>query len=508
MRMPLLLPATLAAAMLLPSCAGRMTGEGRAPGVAGLDALFSGGEMHPDAHWGVRVETMEGGVLYDHNGERGFVPASILKLVTTAAALDLLGPDYTFETTVEMTGTLRGDGTLEGDLVIVGSGDPSLGSWHLGPESTREAVFARWIEALRGAGVTAVEGRVLGDGRFFTPEYIHTGWNYGDLPHWYATGSSGLAMEENAWRCEIHPADSTGEPAGLVMNPDTSYFTVINRTTTLPPGAPSDAGVVNFLVEGNVFLLSRGVARGDGPVQARGAVWDGARYAAHLFREELLRAGIAVSGEALNILQLADPAAMDAPGGRVRLDGYTSPPLSLLCEVMNRESHNFYAEQILRTLGRVEAGEGSYGAGVSVVRSWMEGIGAPAMEGFNMRDGSGLAGGNILQPRHLTHVLRWAHTGAGTEAKRAFRQSLAAAAGSDWLRRRMAPIREGSNVEAKTGYIGPSRTIAGTITNSSGDMLAFAILANNHSAPIDGIDGAADATLIYLSHSTKEDFGL
>lgn len=503
MRIGLLPAAAVLFLPLLLSCAaGRVSG---ARGVAGLDALFTGGEMLPDAHWGVRVETMDGEVLYDHNGAKGFSPASTLKIITTAAALDLLGPDYTFQTTLEMAGTIHDDGTLEGDLLITGSGDPSFGSWHLDPENEREAILTAWADAVHGAGIRAIDGRVIGDGRFFTAEYIHPGWNYGDLPRWYATGSSGLAIEENAWRCEMLPGDSVGDPVRLTMIPDTSYFTVINTATTAPAGERSTAGAVNYLVEGNTFLFTRQLAIDEGLRVERGAVWDGTRYAAHLFREELIRRGIAVSGDAVNIRQLANPPAIDEPDARTPLATHTSPPLARLCEVLNRESHNFFADQILRTLGRVESGEGSYGAGTAVVKAWMEAGGAPAMEAFSMRDGGGLAAANVIQPRHLTHVLRWGHQ-EDSPARAAFRRSLAAASESPWLRGRMAHLREGTVYTAKTGYIGFARTIAGTITNAQGEHLAFAILCNNHAASIDEVDGAVDATLIFLSHSTREDF--
>ncbi|MCC5878112.1 MAG: D-alanyl-D-alanine carboxypeptidase/D-alanyl-D-alanine-endopeptidase [Candidatus Sumerlaeia bacterium] len=458
------------------------------------------------AHWGILIETVEGRVLFAHNADRGFTPASTLKIITTAAALDILGPDYTFETKLEAIGTTDDEGTLHGDLVITGSGDPSLGSWHLDEENSREAVLQGWKDSLVDAGIRRIEGKIIGDGRFFTEEYFNTAWPYGFLVYWFGAGTSGLAFEENAWRATIRPGENVGDRPRIDINPDTGFFSVINDATTGEEGSASDANSINHQVEGNTFRFTGNIAVDHEVINRRGAVWDGPRYGPWLLMEMLEDGGIPVTGGALNVLQLESPQAIDEAAERRLLDVYTSPPLSRLSEVVNRVSQNFFADQILRTLGRLERNEGSYRSGIQVVGDWMESIGAPDVENLHMRDGSGLAPQNVVQPRHLTHVLKWAESVEHAPARKALRESMSSAGNSGYLTRRYSNAPGYADIRAKTGYIGFARGITGYTTNADGDRLAFAILCNNYSTTNAVVDEVADAIVVIAANAGTRNY--
>ncbi len=196
---------------------------------AELDRIFDATPF-ASAFWGVRVEDASGAVLYDRNGGRNFVPASNMKIFTTAAALALLGADFQYETRLDAVGEMGENGLWEGSLVIVGSGDPCLGSWHIPGEPEGPALLAQWVESVRAAGIRTIRGDIVGDGRAFSDEYISGNWELEDYPFWYAAGSSGLAFEENCFRFTTSPGKRAGDPAKIVLNPDTAYVKVINET--------------------------------------------------------------------------------------------------------------------------------------------------------------------------------------------------------------------------------------------------------------------------------------
>ncbi len=270
---------------------------------ADLDAIFDN-PKYSNAFWGVRIEKESGEVLYDRLGHKSFTPASNMKVFTTAAALDILGPDYTYTTKLDAIGKITEDGTLIGDLVIVGSGDPSLGAWHPDEDKNSKQLLQEWAAKIRQAGIKRIQGNIIGDGRCFTRDYYSPWWDYFDLPYWYATGSSGLAMEENAYRVTIVPGPTVGSPAVITMTPATSYVTLVNETKTVEAGGKSNADGDWQMTEGNTKRFNKTIAIDKDVINERGSVWDGAKYAAHLLKEELQREGISVTGSPFNIREL------------------------------------------------------------------------------------------------------------------------------------------------------------------------------------------------------------
>jgi D-alanyl-D-alanine carboxypeptidase/D-alanyl-D-alanine-endopeptidase (penicillin-binding protein 4) len=499
--------ALVALALAVPACQPDLRNEGvdvRGPAhrqlIADLNALFDD-PRYDDAFWGVRAETLDGRVLYSRNAARNFIPASNMKLFTSACALDMLGPDYTYETRVIAVGTLRTDGTLDGDLVIVGSGDPTLGAWHPEGYCDSRCLLPQWSDAVRAAGIRRVTGRVVGDGRCFTDDYYSPDWNYGDLNFWYATGSSGLAIEENAYRVKITPGPDVGTPASLAITPPTDYITVINQTRTVEPGGKNTADSTWQQVEGNHVRFVGTIAADKDVIDERGSVYDGARYAAYLFREQLECDGVDVTGPAANIrsLSAAEIAAIDdAPAdARDRIATYKSPPLREIVAVINRPSHNFFADQVVRTLGRVEAGEGSFAAGTRVVAAWLERIGAPQPDAFRMYDGSGLARRSLVQPRQITHLLRYMHQ--KENLRDAFLASLPVGGEHGTLAKRLTDPATKGNVHAKTGYIGHVRALSGYLTDASGRLLVFSMICNQYTTPTADVNATQDAACVLLA---------
>jgi len=457
-----------------------------------------------NAFWGVRVERLNGEVLFDRNGDKEFIPASNMKLYTTATALDLLGPDFTYETRLDAVGTIA-DGRLDGALVMVGSGDPSFGSWHLPDGSDSRTVLRLWVEKVKAAGIREIAGDIIGDGRYFTDDYYSSTWEYGDLPFWYATGSSGLAIEENCFRFTTAPGTAEGAPALLTLLPDTTYVTPENEMKTGAAGARTNADIVWRNPESNVVRFEGTIAVDRQPFEQRGSIWDGAHYAAHLFKETLEREGVRVDGEARNIRSLAatDLQRIDTADDDVRktLATYASPPLGELIAIVNKPSHNFFADQLLRTLGKIKKGEGSFRAGAEVVEEWLASIGAPAPDTLKMSDGSGLARRNVVQPRQTCALLR--HIASQDRLRQVFYDSLPIAGVDGTIRRRMTAPPVKGNVHAKTGFITRARALSGYVTDADGEMLVFSMMANQFTVPVSEANGLQDKACEMLARYSE-----
>lgn len=456
---------------------------------ADLDAIFDQPKF-ACAYWGVRVERPNGEVLYDRLGDKQFIPASNMKVYTTAAALDLLGPDFTYQTRVEAIGEIK-DGTLHGDLLITGSGDPSLGAWH--PHKTRDSrqLLPAWVAKIKAAGIHSISGDVIGDGRCFADESYCGGWGYGDLQFWYAAPPSGLAIEENAYRILIRPGAKVGDSAILALTPQTRYITLINEVKTAAAGGPNNGDSVPHNAEGNTRRFVGSVAI-DKTIDERGSVWDGTCYTAFLLVEELNRQGIQVKGRAVNIRSLADPERIDKAeqSKRKLLATTTSPALRELAAVVNKISHNFFADQMLLTLSAQKSGKGSFSHGARVVRTWLQDIGVPQPEAFQMYDGSGLARHNTVQPRHTCYVLR--HMKNTSKASQAFEASLPISGTDGSLEGRMTEPQAKGKVRAKTGYIGSVRTLSGYATAADGQDLVFSMMCNHYIVPTGEVNAAQD----------------
>lgn len=462
-----------------------------------LAAIFDN-PTFANAYWGVRVERLNGDILFDRNGEKGFVPASNMKLYATAPALDILGPDFRYETKLDAVGTIA-DGRLAGDLVMVGSGDPSFGSWHLADGSDSRAVLKQWAEKVKAAGITEVDGDIIGDGRYFTDEYYSPYWELGDLPYWYATGSSGLCIEENCFRFTTAPGAAVGEPAVITLLPNTPYVTVVNETKTTAAGTSTNADIVSRDPGSNIVRFAGTVALDKKPFEQRGSVWDGTLYAAVLFKEALESEGVHVKGLARNIRSLDHPGRIDgaAPEARKTLATYTSPPMSELIAIVNKPSHNFFADQIIRTLGKIRKGEGSFDAGTTVAQEWLGTIGAPAPDQLKMNDGSGMARRNVVQPRQTCALLR--HMYSNERLRKPFYDSLPIAGVDGTIRSRMGAPPTKGNVHAKTGFITRARALSGYVTDADGEVFVFSMMANQFTVQVSEANRLQDAACAVLA---------
>ncbi|QQE10346.1 D-alanyl-D-alanine carboxypeptidase/D-alanyl-D-alanine-endopeptidase [Planctomycetota bacterium] len=461
-----------------------------------LDKIFNQ-EKFSNAFWGVSVETLDGKVIYERNAKKQFTPASNMKLFTTAAALDTLGPDFRYETKVDAVGSIR-NGSLNGDLVIVGSGDPSLGGWHPDGNTESDALLKEWVRQIKEAGITKIYGRVIGDPRILPKEYYMKDWVLGDIPYWYAAGSSGLNIEENVVRVYISPGKKIGDKPVLRLVPDTDFIKIINNGKTVKAGQPTNADIIWRDPESNVAYFAGNVALDKKEYRERASIWNSPEYTAYLFKTALEKEGITIQGKAVNIRDLKESEieGIDNASKRQTIINHVSPSLSELAAAVNKPSHNLYADLLGRTLSIKTGGRGTFSASADAVNEWFKSIDAPNADNLIIYDGSGLSSSNNYQPRHMTHLLKYMAT--KSKAKTAFIESLPIAGVDGSLRRRMTKTPAVGKVRGKTGYISFARTLAGYIESETGEPYVYTFMCNNYTIPTREVNAAQDEACLYL----------
>ncbi len=443
-----------------------------------IDGIVAEGGI-PNAWWTILVWDAESGAsLYEKDTGRSFIPASNTKLYSTAAALDILGPDFRFETRLETEGTIE-DGVLNGNLVIVGSGDPVIGGRFTDGDIT--AYFRSWADSLKAHGIRAIAGHIVGDDDAFDEEYIGYGWQWDDLPWWYAAEMSALSFNDNCVDFRLEGA-SEGMPAVLSWEPGmTSYVTARNESITIGP----DYGIEEdyFRVQGsNDFVLASRVPEGRTEVESL-SVSNPTAYFVYVLRDVLISEGIAVRGRSVDIDELGIKPSRD--GNRL-LFSHFSPTLAQIVEPLNKRSQNLYAEQVLRAIAVAELpadNEPTAGsAALALDRARKQTFGPAGLDTLHLQlvDGSGLARQNLVTSTMTARLLQymWHHEDPSTSE--AFVASLPIGGVDGTLSSRMRDTAAQGNVRAKTGTLGNVAALSGYVDTANGRTLIVSMMANHY----------------------------
>ena len=409
------------------------------------------------------VDLATGATVFGRATDTPRILASNTKLVTAAAALELLGPGYQFRTPVLARGAVAG-GWLRGDLAVVGGGDPNISGRH--HDGDPLAVFRLWAVELRQRGIYRVEGDVFLVHGLFEPPRVHPDWPRDQLDRWYEAPVEALSFSDNAVLVRVTPGGAPGRPARVETVPDLPLFTFDNRagTTSL---RRRHRVAIDRIDGSNRLRVAGAMLRRSSPVESWIAVADPLAYFGAALREALAEEGIAVSGEMRAIAEL--------PQGPWRRVAEHRTDLLITLEVILKRSQNFYAESLVKTLGAELCGEGSWAAGLEVLAEYLDGIGIPRGS-YQLADGSGMSRGNRMSPRQLTWLLGYMHRRPlGREFIRSL--SYSGEPEANWERRLAEPPYRG-NVVAKTGGLNGVSTLSGYAKGSSGRLYAFSILMN------------------------------
>ena len=433
----------------------------------------------------VEVRALPGGrTLYARESDRSVAPASSLKLATTAAALDLYGPETRFRTSVETGAADNSFGRLLGDVYLVGSGDPSLSrELEARPET---GVFEILAESVHAAGVRRIEGRVIGVDGLFAGERRGADWTWEDLVWWYGAEVSPLTFADGSVHLKLTPGNTPGDPVVLERHPASDYYRV--DSTTITCREPDTPGLTLSRPFGkNTIELSGCLAPGSAPVERWVALEDPARYATTVFAQALRAKGIEVTGGVGMVATV--------PGGQRLLAAYDGAPLAEILKDVNKPSHNLRAEMLLRLLGVRSRSEGTVEAGRDAVFTFLNAQEVDTA-GWDLYDGSGMSRSNLVTARGLAGLLvaMDKHRHAAV-----FRDSLPVAGVDGTLKRRLAGPNTRGRIQAKTGTLRHTSALAGYAAPARGERMAFAILVDHATAPVgeiqDAIDGIAEALL-------------
>lgn len=429
------------------------------------------------ADWGVMIVSLTNGdTLYALEPDRAMSPASNAKLFTTAAALYYLGAQFRMSTFLMAAGPVD-DGVLAGDLVIYGTGDPTFSARYGGAT----AVFDAFADTLEARGIRAIGGDVVGDASYFRGPGAAEGWQTNYIDASYAAPASALSFAENLATLRIQPG-ATGGPPTVTLVPGGEGIEILNEATTTASGRVSIQAMrrayeAPLVVVGRIPRASRGVTR-TLPVS------DPAGYAAAAFREILTQRGIVVRGTSRSVQRVQDspvtgrsvfaPAFDRASPLRV-LALHHSPALLEILTTVNKRSHNLFAEQTFRAVGRVATGDGSVEGGAQAVQNLIARETGIDTTQVRLYDGSGLSVLNRVSARAVIHLLGYM---ARSPMWEAYRTTLPEAGAPDGLRR-MQRTRADRNLVAKTGTLSGVSALSGYVRAANGELLAFSILSND-----------------------------
>ena len=434
-----------------------------------------------------------GDVLFAHQGDRLVMPATTMKIITLAVAAERLGWDYRYETRLLSAAPVVG-AVLRGDLIVQGTGDPTINTSAEGGMP----VFDAWAETLLGSGITAIEGRVIGDDDLVEDAEPGFGWSWDDLPYGYATPGGALQHRANVAQVTVHPGSVAGEDTVIEVRPPTSGVRVVNRVETVFPDGETEL-TLKRMPDGALEILGV-VPASAAPVPRTASVQNPTVFFVRGLKQTLKTRGVTVSGEAVDLDEVDAPVVDDAL--RV-LATHRSPPLSDIAGTLMGVSQNLYAETLLRTLdqdGRPRTAEAGRDVIRAVLGSW--GIGPSRVI---VADGSGLSRYNYVTARTLVDVLERMHDDPRHAAP--FRATLPVAAHSGTLDTRLTGTAAAGNVHAKTGSMSNVRALSGYVTSADGEALAFAVLANNFPGPAGPVLTVIDRLVDQLALSTRSDSG-
>ena len=452
--------------------------------ITDLDTIFAD-PIFDRALVGVRVESLSTGeVLYERDAGRHVMPASNMKLVTLAVAAERLGWDFRFETRLEAAGPIR-DGVLHGDLIVAGGGDPSIGSADADPSP----LFAGWVVALRGAGIRRINGRLVGDDDAFEDEGRGGGWSWDYLTAGYAAPSGALSYNENVAVIRARPGERDGAPALVLVTPPGHGFDVTTEVTTTAAGGRGTLSVAR--ASGSPRLVARGrIPAGANEIVRTTTVDNPTLFFVRSLAGTLNAYGLTVRDGAWDIDELETPV----PAGERRVVvRHQSPPLSALSGYLMKVSQNFYAETMLKAIGRAASGAGSENAGRRAVRGTLASWGIPE-DAVVVYDGSGLSRYNYVTAGAIVEILRrmWesdVHRGP-------FLATLPVGGHDGTLALRMRNTDLARHVQAKTGSIANVRALSGYLDRPSGEKLVFSIIANHFTAPSREVDALVERALV------------
>ena len=398
-----------------------------------------------------------GKVLFSRNGNTGLATASTLKTITAATAFHLLGKEFSWETALAYNGSISADGTLNGDVIITGGGDPTLGSPRY-EQTKEELILKKWYEALSRIGIKRIKGHIIADDRLFGTQTMPVGWTWQDMGNYYGAGPSSLTWRENQFDLIFKPG-SVGEPAVLIRSePEMGYLKIVNEVTTGRPGTGDNVYAYSAPYSETVYL--RGTYGQDLKKDIAASVPDPAYDVAYRLLRRLEQGNIQAVQGTITTRQLSMIGKPFINASKV-IDIQTSPSLDRVIYWFNQKSINLFGEHLIKTMAWKQGKDITTAQGVEIVKDfWNKKLGIDP-DAMNMYDGSGLSPATRVTSLAMAQIL----------------QSLKKEA---WFSSYYESLPVYNNMKMKSGSISDVIAYAGYQTSSSGTPLVFSFIINNY----------------------------
>ncbi|MFM6976508.1 MAG: D-alanyl-D-alanine carboxypeptidase/D-alanyl-D-alanine-endopeptidase [Sphingobacteriaceae bacterium] len=411
------------------------------------------------------LDAETGALVFSKNGSQGLAPASTLKTVTSATAFHLLGADFAFETSLAYTGTLSPNGILNGDVVILGNGDPSLGSWRYEQTKT-ELILKNWLNAIKKLGIKSITGKIIGDDRVFGTQIIPDGWIWQDIGNYYGGGASALSWRENQFDVYLKPGAKVGDPVSVQrVFPAMPYLKLVNEVSTGVAG--SGDKVFAYAAPYSDLIYLRGTYAIDLAKPVSPSIPDPAFDAAFRLADTLKTSGIAVQQGFTTWRRLTLDPAWTAGEYHI-ISSSRSPNLNELVYWFNRKSINLYGENLLKTFALKQGKPAESGEGAQVLKAfWKQKLGIDP-NSINITDGSGLSPADRITTLTMARILQSVRK-------------------EPWFNAYYESLPVYNDMKMKSGSIADVLAYAGYQTNAAGHKLVFSFIINNYNGSTSAI---------------------
>ena len=455
-----------------------------------IAAVFENAEPLKNAQFSAYAKYAGGEEIVSLNPTLRLAPASVLKLFTTAAAFDALGPDFTFETKIYYSGEIKNK-KLYGDVYIKGAGDPTLGSARFASVSDLPSLAESWANQFINAGISKINGNIYVDNSVFSGVLLPWRTSYQNIGNYYAAPSDGLSVRDNSYEIYFSPVAENGAKAEILKTepdmPNLSFQSYVKGSAAVK----GESTFVNFVPASAEVQIFGEIPLTSGPVKISAAMPSPAAFMADYFKRALEERGVQVKGAAL----LNSPETYE---DKTLLFSYFSPSLKEIAEYTNKRSFNLYADTLLRSLSAYGGGSGSAGEGVKKVKEFLESLEID-VSNFDVFDGSGLSRDDIIDCKMTVEMLE---------------KILAKPYGEDFMRtlpvagdpedngtmsKRLRYSSAAYGAFVKTGSLDRVRAIAGYTNDYSGRRIVFCSLVNNYSGRMRQVDEVHDAFINGLS---------
>jgi serine-type D-Ala-D-Ala carboxypeptidase/endopeptidase (penicillin-binding protein 4) len=455
------------------------------------DSLFT------HAHWGVLIESLDSGdIWYEQNADKMYMPASNNKIITSSAALISLGPNFRFETKLYYSGEIA-DSVLNGDLIVKGNGDPSFYTRFF--DDPRDPFF-NWADTLIKMGIKHINGNIIGDDNYYEDQSFSTDWAFSNLPHHYAAEFSALQFNENYIDLYIIQPSTILDTVEIIPNVESQYFTIVNNVSAIDSGR--NRIYFNRPFGTNQIIVSGRVHIGNDTLERSPSIWNPTLFYTTVLKETFEVKRIKVTGSALDCDDI--PLWDFQPLGNDLILTHYSPPLKDLLKVLMKKSQNLYAETMVRIMGLMNSGYGSFEEGKKVVERVLSGFGIEP-ETYAYSDGSGLSRYNYISPRQIVKILKGMRK---SEYQDIWKDILPIAGIDGTLKRRMIGTKTEGNVRAKTGTISNVRGLSGYLTTADGEEIVFSFLVNGHLRSTRETELITDSVLEFIAEYPYKNLNL